>query len=214
MRRLKSIGNIVRPYLGYLGMVVLMVVVLPLIVLALTLATENRKPVPIEAHRADRNGAELANRQSQREGAEESTENGGVDEAGRTAQDQGRPGLTQDSGGATAAKVTTPSRDLYAGPSSVPAATAPAASAPTASASVTASVAPATGAAESVATSTSQSTTPASYPPLPDPVIPTPTEASVGGDLDMVTDAGPESLTGQADATSAANVGGDMIPPR
>lgn len=202
MRRLIPIGNKVRPYLGYLGMVALMVVVLPLIVLALTLATENRKPVPIEAPNADRNGAELANRQSQREGAEESTESGGDDRAGQTAQDQGHPGLVQDSGGATAAKVTTPSRELYARPSSVPAATASAASTPAASASVTASVAPAKIAAESAATSTSQSTTPASYPPLPDPVIPTPTEAPVGGGLDTVTDVRPESLTG------------DMIPPR
>jgi hypothetical protein len=195
-------------------MVALTVVVLPLVVLALTLATENRKPVPIEAPNADRNGAELANRQYQRAGTEESTENGSADEAGQIARDQGHPGLLQDSGGATAAKVTTPSRELYARPSSVPAATAPAASTPTASASATASVAPATIAAESAATSTSQSTTPASYPSLPDPATPTPTQAPVGGGLDMVTDARPESLTGQADATSAVNVGGNIITPR
>jgi hypothetical protein len=195
-------------------MVALTVVVLPLVVLALTLATENRKPVSIEAPNADRKGAELAHRQYQRAGTEESTENGGADEAGQIARDQGHPGLLQDSGGATAANMTTPSRELYARPSSVPAATASAASTPTASASATASVAPATIAAESAATGTSQSTTPASYPLLPDPATPTPIEASVGGGLDMVTDARPESLTGQADATSAANVGGNMIPPR
>lgn len=188
LRRLTSVGSALRPLLGYVGMVAFVVLGLPLLVLALTLATETSRPVPIEIPNAAHEGTRHADEHPQHQAAGRSISEDSDHPSGRHYRSRDRCAEN----GACA--------EPYANNAgSPPMATAPAAT-PTASASAAAS-ANAPTSVEGSATS-SASSAPASLPPS--------TESPTGGHQGAVPGVLFEAHVGQGYASSTT--GGSSTP--